>query len=135
MFLVFNASISMVNERISTKEKVILLGAILQSSAQVISRPGGFEIIPGKGVDGAAVQLWLQCCEASQICVQRNTVRAITVYLLNREMFQRIGQDTLPGGPLCGTEIQIHVGAESKIRIERPPVNSRSLANWQSLQV
>jgi len=124
----------MVVEHISNKEKVILLGAILQGAAQVITHSNGFNIIPGKGAAGAAIQLWLQSCDASHICVQRNTVRAITLYLQNRDMLQQIGQETLPGGSLFGADIRVHVDAKSKIKIERASVKKSPQPLQQSLQ-
>ena len=69
--MIHGAYVIMVVEHISNKEKVILLGAILQGAAQVITHPNGFNIIPEKGAAGAASQLWLQSCDASHVCVQR----------------------------------------------------------------
>lgn len=132
--MIHGAYVIMVVEHISNKEKVILLGAILQGAAQVITHPNGFNIIPEKGAAGAASQLWLQSCDASHVCVQRNTVRAITLYLQNRDTLQQIGQETLPGGSLFGAEIRVLVDAESKIKIERAPVKKSPLPLQQSLQ-
>ena len=44
--MIHGAYVIMVVEHISNKEKVILLGAILQGAAQVITHPNGFNIIP-----------------------------------------------------------------------------------------
>ena len=88
--MIHGAYVIMVVEHISNKEKVILLGAILQGAAQVITHPNGFNIIPEKGASGAAIQLWLQSCDASHVCVQRNTFRAITLYLGSPQKTEKI---------------------------------------------
>ena len=74
------------------------------------------------------------CIGFELTCVDAYAVRAITLYLQNRDTLQQIGQETLPGGSLFGADIRVHVDAKSKIKIERASVKKPPLPLQQSLQ-
>jgi hypothetical protein len=108
----------MTKEVISTRERVILLRSILSGAAQVVEHSERFEIIPFENRAGQVVKLWIECCKSSNINLQTQTVRAITIYLQNRQVLHKLNIDRQFGGSLHGSTLNLRVGDGFSIHSE-----------------